>query len=194
MDLKHPLLFGQNLASAIATHVGRNFGCPRSQSVFEKCKRKNWTSELHAILREVGHQERTRVLPGRGNADGSQEETEFLYDHVWLDEAQRMVLAAEIELSRYEHRVMYDFRKLLYAKSSTLKLCIFSDHPDTKSAVSTMEAELHKHRQYVLGEHFFVIRLCNWQTEQLEAFHACSDGSPRTELTRVASLPWKHWP
>src|SRR6266699_3845526 len=46
------ITFTVELAKAIAEQVGRTLGCPNRQSEFEKCRRKNWTSELHKILRK----------------------------------------------------------------------------------------------------------------------------------------------
>jgi len=129
----------------------------------------------------------------RGNRrpqEKQHDKSEVLYDHVWFDGSEQMTLAAEMELSRYGYHVLDDFHKLIYAKSP-LKVCVFSDHRGTKETMKEFQDELSNLNGYVCGEHYLVIRLCNWGTQKIEAFSACPASGSRAEFLLVFSAPWK---
>jgi hypothetical protein len=148
-----PCIIPKDLASAIATQIGRTFGCPRNQAAFESCGRGNCTASLQTIFNDLGRERGMRPVYQRKNVEKSvpqgncrphekqHDKSEFLFDHVWFDSGEQMTLAAEIEFSRYGYNVLDDFRKLIYAKSP-LKVMVFSDHRGTKETLEQLEYEV----------------------------------------------------
>src|ERR1700693_3570639 len=49
---------------------------------------------------------------------------------------------------------------------------------------------MNKQAGYHVDEHFVIIRLCNWDSHQLEAFHACPAYRSRIEFRKIFSAPW----
>lgn len=202
MNFGAPPLDPQELASAIASQIGRD-GCPARLSEFDNTRTK-WTAALHLILRSLGEERGMRVShQGKKTSKlvpdvetrpqmKAHDKSEFLVDHAWFDKSESMTFAAELEFSRYDYHVLDDFRKLLYVKAS-LKLCIFSDHAHTKRMIKIIEDELGRNHAHICGEHYVMIRLCNWTSQHLEAFHVCAVAHRQIELRQILSAPWKRW-
>lgn len=113
--------------------------------------------------------------------------TEKLYDLIWLDDALRMRLAAEIEWNKTPGEIAYDFQKLLYAKTP-LKIMIHSRQNQEKTVLPVLRDMLLGYRGHIEGEEYVVIQVMDRQRpERPPRLHAVRLLVPPTDGTLSAS-------
>jgi hypothetical protein len=105
-----------------------------------------WTAEVKSALRSLGKRKDYAVCPGPGDKA-------WLFDLIWFrnDQDHRLrevVLVVESEWSLDSDEIIYDFEKLLVAKSP-IKLMVFQDHQENltqlwsllETGISSFQAE-----------------------------------------------------
>jgi len=150
-------------------------------------------AEFKAVKAQMKH-EIARVLDALGRTCGMEtvhesHPQEFLYDVVWIAPSGTMGLAVECETSMYVADVLYDFRKLLYAKAP-LKLMVFSDSAQLRrqSIIDRIADELKAFHGHLPGEEYIVVQFCNFQTGCLEAYRFVATRS--VELEKFHAHTW----